>query len=60
MTETKRPCEQCGDDGWIELFGADGLPNGAEDCPFIDEPWHRPFDYNGILSTPRRERDDQP
>lgn len=52
-----RACDRCGDDGWVELLDDDGFPIGATDCPHLNEPWHRPFDDGGILSTPRRERD---
>lgn len=56
MAET-RSCDRCGDDGWVELLDDDGFPVGGCDCPFIDQPWHRPFNYRGILDTPTRVQD---
>jgi hypothetical protein len=45
----ERRCDQCGDDGWIDLFDEEGNVNGAEDCPWLDQPWHRPFNASGLM-----------
>lgn len=44
-----RRCGRCSDDGWIEIFDDAENPVGAENCPKLDKPWHRPFNYSGLL-----------
>ena len=49
-------CNQCGDDGWIDLYDEDGNVNGSADCPRLGEYWHRPFNASGLLDLDHNER----
>lgn len=48
-SETER-CVRCSDDGWIDVMDDDDNPIGGQDCPYLHETWHRPFNYSGLLA----------
>lgn len=43
-----RHCTRCEDDGYVEQWTDDDHVL-TYDCPNLKQPWHRPFNYTGIL-----------
>lgn len=49
-----KTCPACNDDGWVETYDDDGFPIGARDCPYLDRPFHAPFNATGMLPEVER------
>lgn len=44
-----KTCPACDNDGWVEVFDDEGFPVGVEECPYLNRPFHAPFDATGLL-----------
>lgn len=42
-------CDECGNDGWVDVIDETGKAVGADPCPHSGNLDHPPFDYRSLL-----------